>query len=91
MKSLADRVATAEVMWSLKMVESNLSYNSSEDIVAVLQKMDPDSLVLINLHAIKTSVMAAEMGRKAIVKEQAKQKKLQEALVLHVGKKPKMV
>ena len=32
-KSLADRVATAEVMWSLKMVESNLSYNSSEDIV----------------------------------------------------------
>ena len=32
LKSLADRVATAEVVWSLKMVESNLSY-SSEDIV----------------------------------------------------------
>ncbi len=56
-KSLADRVATAEVVWSFKMVESNLLYNSLEDIVAVLQKMDPDSLVLRNLHMKRTKSM----------------------------------
>ena len=49
------------------------------------------SLGLKSRDAMKTSVMAAEMGRQAIVKEQTKLKKLQEAIVLHVGKKPKMV
>ena len=45
-KSLGDKVLKAEVVWVLKTVESNFSFNASEDIVEVLQQMDPDSLVL---------------------------------------------
>ena len=45
-KSLGDKVLKAEVVWVLKTVESNFSFNASEDIVEVLQQMDPESIVL---------------------------------------------
>ena len=51
-KSLSDRVLKAEVLWVLKTVESNFSFNASEDIVEVLRLMDPDSIVLKSM-AIK--------------------------------------
>jgi len=55
-KSLGDKVLRAEVMWVLKTVESNFSFNASEDIVEVLQQMDPDSLVLKTMRIKKDKV-----------------------------------
>ena len=57
MKSLSDKVLKAEVLWVLKTVESNFSFNASEDIVEVLKLMDPDSIVLktMKIKRMKTS------------------------------------
>ena len=56
-KSLSDKVLKAEVLWVLKTVESNFSFNASEDIVEVLKLMDPDSIVLktMKIKRMKTS------------------------------------
>ena len=43
-----------------------------------------------SIEAMRTSVMAADMARESIVKEQAKVRRLQQDLVNHVGKKPKL-
>ena len=47
------------------------------------------SLQLKNANNIKTSMMAANMARKEIEREQVKLNRLQEELVVIVGKKPK--
>ena len=53
----ADKVTEAEIIWVLKMVESNLSYNSSEDLVEVLQRMAPDSMVLKDMQLKRSKSM----------------------------------
>ena len=47
------------------------------------------SLQLKNANNIKTSMMAANMARKEIEREQVKLNRLQEDLVVIVSKKPK--
>ena len=81
--------------WKGKKVDLQENIAASEAFIHsqenVVKEALQRSLGLKSRDAMKTSVMTAEMGRQAIVKEQTKLKKLQEALVLHVGKKPKMV
>ena len=56
-KSLGDRVMKAELLWVLKTVASNFSFQASDDIVEVLQQMDPESIVLktMRIKRIKVS------------------------------------
>ena len=39
--SVNDQVTKSEIIWTLKIVDSNFSYNSSEDLVTILKCMDP--------------------------------------------------
>lgn len=54
--SSSDKVTTAEILWVFKTVNSTLPFAVSEDIVDILQKMDPDSSVfrLMQLKRNKT-------------------------------------
>ena len=56
-KSHSDKVTNAEITWVLKMVESNLSYSSSEDLVEVLQRMAPDSMILKDMTLKRSKAM----------------------------------
>ena len=56
-RSLEDKKHCAEILWVLKMVNSGFSYNSTEDLVPVLQMMAPDSLILKSLQMKKTKAM----------------------------------
>lgn len=55
-KSLGERSMKAEVLWVMKTVESNFSFSASEDIVEVLQQMDPESIVLKNMRIKRKKV-----------------------------------
>lgn len=41
--STSSQVTTAEILWVLKSVNSNFPFLASQDIVAILRKMDPSS------------------------------------------------
>ena len=55
-KSLGERAMKAEVLWVMKTVESNFSFHASDDIVEVLQQMDPESIVLKTMRIKRNKV-----------------------------------
>ena len=56
-RSLEDKKHSAEILWVLKMVDSGYSYNSTEDLVPVLKRMAPDSLILKSLQLKRNKAM----------------------------------
>ena len=70
-------------------IKGSQVYVASQESVAkeAMQK----SLSLKSATAMRTSILTANIARESIVREQKKQKGLQESLIAHVTKKPKLI
>ena len=70
-------------------IKGSQVYVGSQESVAkeAMQK----SLSLKSATAMKTSILTANIAKESIVREQKKQKGLQEILIAHVTKKPKLM
>ena len=57
----SDQVTKAETIWALKVVASNFSFKSTEDLLPVLRAMDPSSSIFkkMTLSSDKTSYIIA--------------------------------
>ena len=81
------------VGWTGKKIALEEKINAAKSYLKSQQRVQGDamekSLNFKNVTNMKTSVMAANMARKNIEKEQKKLTRLQEELVVLVGKKPK--
>ena len=59
--NVGDQVTKAETIWALKVVASNFSFKSTEDLLPILRAMDPSSSIFkkMSLSSDKTSYIIA--------------------------------